>query len=56
MVFGGVENELIQLNEATLWSGGPVNKSVNPTAFIYLAKTRLALFNGEQGKDNELQK
>ena len=23
MVFGGVENELIQLNEGTLWSGGP---------------------------------
>ncbi len=56
MVFGGVENEVIQLNEATLWSGGPVNKSVNPTAFGYLAKTRAALSNGEYGKANELAK
>lgn len=56
MVFGGVENELIQLNEATLWSGGPVNKSVNPTAFNYLAKTREALFNGDYAKGNELAK
>ena len=56
MVFGGVENELIQLNEATLWSGGPVNKSVNPTAFDYLTPTREALSNGDYGKANELAK
>ena len=56
MVFGGVENELIQLNEATLWSGGPVNKSVNPTAFSYLSKTRTALFEGDYAKGNELAK
>ena len=56
MVFGGVENELIQLNEATLWSGGPVNKSVNPTAFSYLSKTREALFKGDYAKGNELAK
>ena len=56
MVFGGVENELIQLNEATLWSGGPVNKSINPTAFSYLSKTREALFKGDYAKGNELAK
>ena len=56
MVFGGVENELIQLNEATLWSGGPVNKSVNPTAFSYLSKTRAALIEGDYAKGNELAK
>ena len=33
MVFGRVEAELIQLNEATLWSGGPVHKNVNPDAY-----------------------
>lgn len=26
MIFGGVNEELIQLNEATLWTGGPVNQ------------------------------
>ena len=56
MVFGAVENELIQLNEATLWSGGPVNKIVNPTAFDYLENTRNALSNGDYGKANELAK
>jgi alpha-L-fucosidase 2 len=28
MVFGRVEEELIQLNESTLWSGGPVKTNV----------------------------
>ncbi|MEZ0130216.1 glycoside hydrolase N-terminal domain-containing protein, partial [Flavobacterium sp. LBUM151] len=37
MVFGRVDSELIQLNEATLWSGGPVQKNVNPDAFKNLA-------------------
>lgn len=32
MVFGGVEQELLQLNESTLWSGGPVKPNVNPGA------------------------
>src|SRR5690606_20417588 len=28
MIFGGTGEALIQLNEATLWSGGPVNNQV----------------------------
>ena len=43
MVFGGVNEELIQLNEATLWSGGPVAKNVNPNAYENLAGIREAL-------------
>lgn len=43
MVFGRVDSELIQLNEATLWSGGPVAKNVNPDAFKNLALIREAL-------------
>ncbi|MCR4031389.1 MULTISPECIES: glycosyl hydrolase family 95 catalytic domain-containing protein [Flavobacterium] len=43
MVFGRVDSELIQLNEATLWSGGPVQKNVNPDAFKNLALIREAL-------------
>lgn len=43
MVFGGVENELIQLNEGTLWSGGPQKRNVNPGAYKYLAPIREAL-------------
>lgn len=44
MVFGGVEEELIQLNEETLWSGGPVNTNPNPHAPQYLSQIREALF------------
>ncbi len=47
MVFGGVENELLQLNEATLWSGGPVKHNVNPEAVTYLPKARAALFKND---------
>jgi alpha-L-fucosidase 2 len=43
MVFGGVNNEMISLNEGTLWSGGPVKTNINPDAVKYLAKVREAL-------------
>ena len=32
MVFGGTSNEVISLNESTLWSGGPVKTNINPDA------------------------
>jgi alpha-L-fucosidase 2 len=44
MVFGGITDERIALNEATLWSGGPVAASINPGASQYLAPLRKALF------------
>jgi len=47
MVFGGVGQELIQLNEATLWSGGPVRTHVNPAAYDNLQLARKALFKDE---------
>ena len=43
MVFGKAKEELIQLNEETLWSGGPVNSNPNPGAAKYLPKIREAL-------------
>src|SRR6478609_1050001 len=47
MVFGGVQHELIQLNESTLWSGGPVRTNVNPGAYENLLLARKALFEEE---------
>jgi alpha-L-fucosidase 2 len=47
MVFGGVKQELIQLNEGTLWTGGPVLKNVNPNAYANLLLAREALFKDE---------
>ena len=54
MVFGGVEKELIQLNESSLYSGGPVKKNVNTEAITYLPIVREALFNEDYKKANEL--
>ena len=47
MIFGGVRQELIQLNESTLWTGGPVLKNVNPNAYANLLLAREALFKNE---------
>ncbi|KQV90223.1 alpha-L-fucosidase [Massilia sp. Root351] len=47
MVFGRPEQELLQLNEATLWSGGPVGSNVNPGAFEALGQVRQALAGGD---------
>ncbi|MES2332180.1 MAG: glycoside hydrolase family 95 protein [Bacteroidota bacterium] len=44
MDFGGVKEGLIQLNEATLWTGGPVDHDPNPNAPKYLQPVRDALF------------
>src|SRR6187402_3711643 len=56
MIFGGAKEELIQLNEATLWSGGPANRNPNPSAAQYLPEIRKALFNEEYAKAEELTK
>src|SRR5436190_11698066 len=47
MIFGGVTEELIQLNEATFWTGGPVRTNVNPKAYENLLLAREALFKQE---------
>ena len=54
MVFGGIEEELIQLNETSLWSGRPVNLNPNPEAVKYLSLVREALFNGDWGTATDL--
>ena len=43
MIFGGINEELIQLNEQTLWTGGPANLNPNPTAQQYLQPVRDAI-------------
>ena len=45
MVFGTVNGERIQLNENTLWMGGPRDTN-NPEALAHLAEVRRLLFAG----------
>ncbi len=47
MVFGGVQGELLQLNEGSLWTGGPVRTNVNPGAYENLQIVREALLKEE---------
>ncbi|WP_240040594.1 glycoside hydrolase family 95 protein [Pseudocnuella soli] len=51
MIYGNVEKEIIQLNEHTVWSGGP-NRNDNPLALDSLALVRQLIFDGKQ-KDAE---
>ncbi len=44
-LYGGVTVERIMLNEATLWSGEPVDPNMNPDAHLHLPAVREALFN-----------
>ena len=49
MVFGGVANEHVQLNDDALWAGGPKDRC-NPKALAALPEVRRLLF---AGKNNE---
>jgi len=43
MVYGRPEQEIINLNEETLWTGGPVNPNPNPGAKLYIDSVRKAI-------------
>lgn len=44
-VFGGVASDRIYLNEASLWSGEPVDPYMNPEAYQHVPAVRSALAN-----------
>ncbi|MDP4277005.1 MAG: glycoside hydrolase family 95 protein [Bacteroidota bacterium] len=50
MIFGAVQHECIQLNEATLWTGGPADLNPNPHASAYLDDVRKLLFSGKNAE------
>ncbi len=54
-VFGGIESDKIYLNDATLWSGEPVNRNMNPEAYKNLPAIRDALNNEDYKLADELQ-
>jgi alpha-L-fucosidase 2 len=53
MIFGDVKNERLQLNEATLWSGGPKDWN-NPKAREVLPQVRKAIFAGDYQEAEKL--
>lgn len=55
MVFGGVDEEIVQINEGTLWAGGPYDP-VNPTAYNALQRIRPLLLAGNSSEATEIFK
>jgi alpha-L-fucosidase 2 len=55
-VFGGVNSEKIYLNDATLWSGEPVEANMNPEAYKNLSTIREALKNEDYKLADELNR
>ena len=53
MVFGGIQSERLQLNEDTLWAGGPYDPS-NPEALAALPEARQLIFAGKYREANKL--
>ncbi len=55
-VFGGVESDKIFLNDATLWSGGPVDRNMNAEAYKNIPAIRQALKNQDYKLADQLQR
>lgn len=55
MVFGGTRQERFQLNEETIWAGGPVD-DINPNSRKYLDTIRNLLFRGQNKAAYDLTK
>ncbi|MCM3782229.1 glycoside hydrolase family 95 protein [Neobacillus mesonae] len=53
MVFGKTDTDRIQLNEDSLWYGGPINRN-NPSALENLSEIRELIFNGQIQRAEEL--
>ncbi len=53
MIYGGVENDQIQFNEETLWTGAP-NDYAHKGAYQYLGQIRQLLFDGKQKEAEDL--
>jgi alpha-L-fucosidase 2 len=53
MVFGGVDRERLQINEDTLWSGGPRNYN-KPNAHKHLAAARRLIIAGKAKEAHDL--
>jgi alpha-L-fucosidase 2 len=53
MVFGQIQQERLQLNEDTLWAGGPYDP-VNPEALAALPEVRRLIFDGKYDDADKL--
>ena len=55
LVYGGAEDNLIYLNDITLWTGKPVDRNLDADAHLWIPKIREALFNEDYQLADSLQ-
>jgi len=53
MVYGNTANEMLQLNETTVWSGSP-NRNDNPDALAALPTIRSLIFEGKNAEASKM--
>ena len=55
LVYGGTDDNIIYLNDITLWTGKPVDRSLDKDAHQWIPKIREALFNEDYKLADSLQ-
>lgn len=55
LVYGGVDTCLVQLNDITLWTGKPVDRTIDKNAHEWIPRIREALFNEDYKLADSLQ-
>ena len=55
LVYGGTDDNIIYLNDITLWTGKPVDKNLDANAHKWIPKIREALFNEDYKLADSLQ-
>ena len=55
LVYGGTDDNIIYLNDITLWTGKPVDKNLDKDAHVWIPKIREALFNEDYKLADSLQ-
>ena len=55
LIYGGTDDNIIYLNDITLWTGKPVDHSLDADAHQWIPKIREALFQEDYAKADSLQ-
>ena len=55
LVYGGTDDNIIYLNDITLWTGKPVDRNLDKDAHQWIPKIREALFNEDYALADSLQ-
>ena len=55
LIYGGTDDNIIYLNDITLWTGKPVDRQLDKDAHQWIPKIREALFNEDYALADSLQ-